>query len=252
MPPADRALHRLAVKNGADGSRHPRATGQRGPTQIPGVVPAFLQRFRRHSGSTLRLVERSGERCGGPVLLAGLVLGLGVVQLSSGALGQTSRFSLELLMLLVLQLVGPMLVTLIAMALLLPGWLEAGVQRQGGWGAPIAASALVGALLLLLFLTATLTGGVLASPRADLLAEFREVLGGVMLMDLLRSSLRSAVFLAVLCGWSLWRGGIRLLRGLPATLVSSDLMVEGLTLLLGLKLIWIMALDPLQLSGSAP
>lgn len=43
-----------------------------------------------------RLAERNGERCGGPVILAGLLMGLGVVQLASGPLAQTSRFSLEL------------------------------------------------------------------------------------------------------------------------------------------------------------
>jgi hypothetical protein len=185
------------------------------------------------------------------VLLAGLVMGLGVVQLSSGSLGQTSRFSLELLILLVLQLVGPMLVTLFAMALLLPRWLELSPERRASWGPSLAASALVGALLLVLFLMAAITGGVLASPRADLIAEFNEVFSGVLLSDLLRSTLRAAVFLAVLCGWSRYRGHPRLQRNVAPALVSSDLMVEGLMLLLGLKLLWITIIDPLHLSASA-
>ena len=200
----------------------------------------------------LRRAETAGERCGGPVLLAGLVLGLGVVELSSGALGQTSRFSLELLILLVLQLVGPMLVTLIAMALLLPRWLERCSKPHADWGPTVAASALVGALLLLLFLSAAIAGGVLASPRADLIAEVAEISRDLMLTDLLRSTLRAAVFLVVLCGWSLLRGRRRLRRNIAPALVSSDLMVEGLTLLLGLKLFWITAIDPLHLSASAP
>lgn len=200
----------------------------------------------------LQRAETAGERCGGPVLLAGLVLGLGVVELSSGALGQTSRFSLELLILLVLQLVGPMLVTLIAMALLLPRWLERCSKPRADWGPTVAASALVGALLLLLFLSAAIAGGVLASPRADLIAEVAEISRDLMLTDLLRSTLRAAVFLVVLCGWSLLRGRRRLQRNIAPALVSSDLMVEGLTLLLGLKLFWITAIDPLHLSASAP
>lgn len=200
---------------------------------------------------TLQLSERCGERCGGPILLAGLVLGIGVVELSSGALGQTSRFSLELLVLLVLQLVGPMLVTLIAMALLLPRWLERDPATRPVGASSITSSALVGGLLLLLFLVAALSGGVLASPRADLIAEFSDVLSGVLLSDLLRSTLRSAFFLAVLCGWSELRGGRRLRRDVDPALVSSDLMVEGLMLLLGLKLFWITAIDPLRLSASA-
>ena len=43
----------------------------------------------------LRQAERQGQRCGGTILPAGLVLGACVVELSSGPLGQTSRFSLE-------------------------------------------------------------------------------------------------------------------------------------------------------------
>jgi hypothetical protein len=200
----------------------------------------------------LRLAERHGQRCGGPVLLAGLVLGLGVVQLSSGPLGQTSRFSLELLILLVLQLVGPMLVTLLAMALLLPRWLEQDRSRdEQAWRHSVPAAALVGGLLLLLFFLAALIGGVLASPRADLIGEFRELSSGVLLSDLLRSMFRSAFFLAIVCVWSQWRGYITLNRGVSPALVSSNLLVEGLMLLLGLKLLWITLLDPLRLSASA-
>jgi hypothetical protein len=200
----------------------------------------------------LHLAERCGQRCGGVVLLAGFVLGFGVVELSCGPLAQTSRFGLELLTLLVLQLVGPMLVTLLAMALLLPTWLD---QRQASgprpWTVSVPAAALVGGLLLLLFLLAALTGGVLASPRADLIGEARELFSGVLLADLLRSMLRCALFLAILCGWSQWRGVKQIKRGVAPALVSSNLLVEGLMLLLGLKLLWITALDPLRLSGSA-
>lgn len=217
----------------------------------PRQLPASLERLSANAGCTLQLAERAGERCGGPVLLAGLVMGLGVVELSSGTLGQTSRFSLELLILLVLQLVGPMLVTLISMALLLPRWLEPSPEGSRNWSPSLAASALAGALLLLLFFTAAVTGGVLASPRADLVAEFNEILSGVLLSDLLRACLRAAFFLVVLCGWSQLRGRRRLQRHVAPALVSSDLMVEGLMLLLGLKLLWITAIDPLRLSASA-
>lgn len=200
----------------------------------------------------LRLAERCGQRCGGVVLLAGFVLGFGVVELSCGPLAQTSRFSLELLTLLVLQLVGPMLVTLMAMALLLPAWLE---QSDGSgaraWRVAVPAAAVVGALLLLLFLLSALTGGVLASPRADLIGEVRELLSGVVLADLLRSMLRCAVFLAILCSCSQWRGVKQIKRGSAAALVGSNLLVEGLMLLLVLKLLWITILDPLHLSSSA-
>lgn len=46
-----------------------------------------------------------------------------MVDLSVTALGQTSRFSLQLLVLLVIQLIGPVLVSVLAMALLMPPWL---------------------------------------------------------------------------------------------------------------------------------
>lgn len=215
-----------------------------------GRVPGFHPLRAQGLLEVLHLAERQGLRCGGPVLLAGLVLGAGVVELSSGPLAQTSRFSLELLILLVLQLVGPMLVTLLAMALLLPRWLEHS-ERHGAraWRQALPAALLVGALLLLLFLAAALVGGVLASPRADLIGELRELMGGVLLIDLLRSTLRAAVFLAVLCAFSQWRGRIQLGHGLDPTLVSSNLLVEGLMLLLGLKLVWITVLDPLQLGA---
>lgn len=110
------------------------------------------------------------------------------------------------------------------MALLLPLWLEHAQQRGG------RAS-------VLLFLLASLVGGALASPRADLIGELRELLDGVLLKDLLRSTLRASVFQMILCAFS----------GLAPTLVSSNLLVEGLMLLLGLKLVWVMALDPLKL-----
>lgn len=211
-----------------------------------------IRHLTRATIHTLQLAERRGERCGGPILLAGLVLGLGVVELSSGSLGQTSRFSLELLILLVLQLAGPMLVALIAMALLLPEWLEPSTSGAGRSLMPsLAASGLLGGLLLLLMLMASVIGGVLASPRADLMAEFSEVLNGVMVADLLRSTLRSAFFLAVLCGWSQIRAHRHLLRNVAPARVSSDLLVEGLLLLLGLKLFWIVAIDPLHITASA-
>lgn len=214
-------------------------------------MPAVFKPVLLRSLQILRVAECSGERCGASVLIAGLLVGIGVVELSCGPLGQTSRFSLELLILLVLQLVGPGVVALISMALLMPRWLATCQQHEQRFDPSALAGGLVGAVLLLLFLTAALIGGVLASPRADLVAEFTDVLGGVLLPDLLRSTLRSAMFLAVLCSWCQWRGRRQLKRGLAPALVSSDLMVEGLMLLFSLKLIWVTLIDPLRVSLSA-
>jgi len=211
---------------------------------VDAIGPAW-----RTLATVATLAERQGERCGGPVILAGLVLGLGVVQLASGPLAQTSRFSLELLILLVLQLVGPMLLALLALALLLPRWLER-VQRLGtlAWRSSAPAAAAVGVLLMLLFFVAALCGGVLATPRADLVGEVRDLLQGVLLRDLSRACLRAGVFLGLVCLWSQWRlaRGLRLQRD-PGLLVS-DQLAEGLVLLLLLKLLWITVVDPLNLS----
>jgi hypothetical protein len=199
----------------------------------------------------LEQCESYGQRCGGPVLLVGAVLGSGVVQLVSGPLGQTSRFSLELLILLMLKLTGPLLVAILAMALLLPHWLT--VERPS---APVAtvrivlAAALVGALLQLMLLVAALCGGLLASPRADLVGEWRDLLGGLRLGDVVRSMARAALFLASICGWMIWRTGAGHASMRHRELLTSNLLVEGLMVLMGLKLAWIMVVEPLRLSAS--
>ena len=199
----------------------------------------------------LRELERNGQRCGGPVLLAGFAMGYGLVTLSS-SLGQSSRFALELLVLVKLQLVGPALVSLLAMALLLPHWLDR-VESRGSkaWHHCLPAAALAGLVLMLMLFVAALIGGVLASPRADLAQEFNELLSGIQLSDLLRPLIRSGAFLAVLCGWSQWRGVNALQQKRPMTLVVSNLLVEGLMLALLLKLIWVFSIDPPSLRSLA-
>ena len=192
----------------------------------------------------LRELERNGQRCGGPVLPAGFAMGYGLVTLSS-SLGQSSRFALELLVLVKLQLLGPALVSLLAMALLLPHWLDRVESRATkAWHHCLPAAALAGLVLMLMLFVAALIGGVLASPRADLAQEFNELLSGIQLSDLLRPLIRSGAFLAVLCGWSQWRGGNALQQKLPMALVVSNLLVEGLMLALLLKLIWVFSIDP--------
>jgi len=199
----------------------------------------------------LRELERNGQRCGGPVLLAGFAMGYGLVTLSS-SLGQSSRFALELLVLVKLQLLGPALVSLLAMALLLPHWLDR-VESRGSkaWHHCLPAAALAGLVLMLMLFVAALIGGVLASPRADLAQEFNELLSGIQLSDLLRPLIRSGAFLAVLCGWSQWRGGNALQQKLPMALIVSNLLVEGLMLALLLKLIWVFSIDPPSLRSLA-
>jgi hypothetical protein len=133
------------------------------------------------------MAERNGERCAGPVILAGLLIGLRMVQLASGPMAQTSRFSLELLILL-------------ALAWLLPRWMaRIELKGQVSWSRSVPAAVVVGALLLLMFFVAAVCGGVLATPRADLVDKFRDLLAGVLLIDVTRACLRAGVFLGLLC-----------------------------------------------------
>jgi len=200
----------------------------------------------------LNTAERNGQRCGGPVLLSGMVVGAGLVELSAGPLGQNSRFSLELLTLLVLQLVGPLVVSLLAMALMMPNWLDR-VERRGAkaWLVSVPASALLAAVLLLLFLVSSLCAGALTTPRSDLIGEARALLSGVALKDVLRAMLRTSVFLACICAWSQWRGYQELQRNRHPALMVSNLLMEGLMVLFALKLLWITVLDPINLGGAS-
>ena len=85
--------------------------------------------------TSLLIAERDGERCAGPVLIAGIAVGVGVIQLSTQGLKQSSHLSLNLLSLLVLELIGPILVSVLGMALLLPRWIERVDQPDRGTGA---------------------------------------------------------------------------------------------------------------------
>ena len=200
----------------------------------------------------LNTAERNGQRCGGPVLLSGMVVGAGLVELSAGPLGQNSRFSLELLTLLVLQLVGPLVVSLLAMALMMPNWLDR-VERRGdrAWLVSVPASALLAAVLLLLFLVSSLCAGALTTPRSDLVGEARALLSGLALKDVIRAMLRCSFFLACICGWSQWRGYQELKRNRHPALMVSNLLMEGLMVLFALKLLWITVLDPINLEAAS-
>ena len=57
-------------------------------------------------------------------------------------------------------------------------------------------------------------------------------------VELLRSLLRSAGFLAALCAWCQWRAEGPLRQGHRKTYIVSNLLMEGLMMGIGLKLIW--------------
>lgn len=115
--------------------------------------------MRGFLATILRQLERDGQRCGGPVVLAGFAVGFGLVTLSS-SLGQASRFGLELLVLVKLQLMRPVLVSLLAMALLLPSWIDRVVQHGGrSWHHSLPAAMGTGLLLMLMLFVAALVEG---------------------------------------------------------------------------------------------
>jgi hypothetical protein len=196
--------------------------------------------------SAFVIAERDGERCAGPVLLSGSVVGFGVIQLATNVLTQPSRFSLELLVLLVFQLLGPILVSVLAMALLLPRWLERITEQHNAtWQLSVLAAAVVGLLLMLMFFVSAIVGGILVSPRSDLLRETTDLLSGIRLRDLLHTLVRSGVFLSCICAWCQWRALTALRSGRSGALIVSNLLVEGLMLALTLKLVWVLAFNTL-------
>ena len=102
-----------------------------------------------------------------------MAVGVGVIQLSTQGLKQSSHLSLNLLSLLVLELIGPILVSVLGMALLLPRWIER-VEQAGSrhWRRSIFSAALVGALLMLMFFSASLLSGILITPRSEMVGDF--------------------------------------------------------------------------------
>ena len=196
----------------------------------------------------LRAVERDGIRCGAPVLLAGFVAGAGLAEVAAGPLGLASRTICELVILLVLQVAGPVLVVLLALVQLGPLWLER-VQEQGlrAWRVAVPAAAILAPLLLNLFLVAALVSGAMFTPRADLMGEVGDVLSGLQLHDLAITWIRSSVFFAVICGWCLRRCERGLLRQAPPGVIVSELFSHGIVVILLLKLVWLVAVDPFSL-----
>lgn len=188
---------------------------------------------------TLLIAERDGARCAGPVLIAGLAVGVGVVQLTTQTLKESSHLSLHLLMLLVLELMGPVLVSVLGMALLLPRWLErVQAAKALAWKRNVPSAALVGALLMVMFLCSSLISGVLMTPRGEMISELMDLLRQIQLRAVVRSILRCAGFLALLCAWCQWRAHRDVVQGHAKSYIVSNLLAEGLMIGLSLKVIW--------------
>ncbi len=205
----------------------------------------------RPLGAFLVLVDRDGQRCSVPVLLSGAVVGTGVVRLMSEALAQTSRFSVEVLMLMVLQVFGPMLVAMVAIVRLTPDWVQRiEVEGRQAWRTVVMTALPLALFLMLQFLVVSLISGVAASPRADFLGEMSELLGGLEWSDLVRAMLRCAVFLVAGATWCLRETLVGIARRRTVANIVGDGILHALLMVLLLKLFWILAIDPLRLGRS--
>ena len=202
--------------------------------------------------TVLLIAERDGQRCAGPVLIAGVAVGIGVIQLSTGTLKQSSHLSLQLLSSLVLELLGPLMVSVLGMALLLPRWIDR-VAATGprAWRRSVPGAALVSIVLMLMFFSASVLAGILITPRSELGVKLMEILANTSFLDLMRSLLRSAGFLAALCAWCQWRAEEPLHQGHRKTYIVSNLLMEGLMIGIGLKLTWFLVSQLLPLQNSA-
>ena len=201
----------------------------------------------------LLIAEEDGERCAGPTLLAGVAIGVGIIKLSSEALRQSSHLSLQMLSILVLELMGPLLVSVFGMALLLPRWIDR-VEKSSSrhWGLLIASSALVGAGLMLMFFTASMIAGVLITPRDEMVTELMDLLASIEPRYFFRAVLRCTAFLAILCTWCLWRTSTALKKGHEKTYIASNLLLEGLMIGFTLKLIWLLIVNSFSNTGFGP
>ncbi|MFY7695105.1 MAG: hypothetical protein ACOVQK_02065, partial [Cyanobium sp.] len=114
----------------------------------------------------LRLAERDGRRCATLVLLIGTVFGVGLTRLLQAGFNLSATQSVQVLVVAMLYLVGPLVVALIAFTRLTPLWLRR--ARAGGGEAvwlTLGPALLVGPFLLIHGLMGAVLGGVLASVR---------------------------------------------------------------------------------------
>lgn len=196
----------------------------------------------------LRMVERDGIRCAGLVLVIGAVFGIGLVRLLEQGLQLSSQQSLRVLVLAMLHLVGPLVVALIAFTRLTPQWLRRGRGggREGGWLTLVPAF-LVGPLLLIHALMGALAGGALASAQGGLEMGLAQAIGAITPLDLLSALLRTALYLAAAALLCLWEVQRRFLNQAGAEDLIASLIAREIALMVGLKLIWTLAVNPLTL-----
>ncbi|MEB3334387.1 MAG: hypothetical protein VKP70_05320 [Cyanobacteriota bacterium] len=196
----------------------------------------------------LRMAERDGSRCAALVLLVGAVFGVGLMRLLQGGFNLSAVQSLRVLVVAMLYLVGPLVVSLIAFTRLTPQWLRRarGGGSRAGW-LTLGPALLVGPLLLIHGLMGAVVGGVLASSRGGVELGLAQAMGAIAPLDLLSALARTALYLAAAALLCLWES-----RRLPPDRAGAEdqiasLIAREIALLVGLKLVWTLAVNPIAL-----
>ena len=196
----------------------------------------------------LRMAERDGTRCAGLVLLMGAVFGVGLIRLLQEGLGLSSQQALRVLVVAMLHLVGPLVVALIAFTRLTPLWLRR--SREGGARAgwlTLGPALVVGPLLLIHALMGGLVGGVMANAQGGLEFRLAYAVRSIVPTDLLSALLRTALYLAAAALLCLWEARSRPLNQAGAEDLIASLIAREIALMVGLKLIWTLAVAPVSL-----
>jgi hypothetical protein len=196
----------------------------------------------------LRLAERDGRRCATLVLLIGTVFGVGLTRLLQAGFNLSATQSVQVLVVAMLYLVGPLVVALIAFTRLTPLWLRR--ARAGGGEAvwlTLGPALLVGPFLLIHGLMGAVVGGVLASVRGGVELRLAQAMGAILPLDLLSALLRTALYLAAAALLCLWEARRFPLDRAGAEDLIASLIAREIALLVGLKLVWTLAVNPISL-----
>ncbi|MFN9645995.1 MAG: hypothetical protein ACK6BG_12965 [Cyanobacteriota bacterium] len=194
------------------------------------------------------MAERDGRRCAPLVLLIGTVLGVGLTRLLQGGLNLSAAQSLRVLVVAMLYLAGPLVVALIAFTRLTPLWLRR--ARGGGTEAAwltLGPALLVGPLLLVHGLMGAVLGGVLTGVGGGIEGRLAEAIGAIPPLELIAALIRTALYLSaagLLCLWEARR--LPLNRARAEDLIAS-LIAREIAMLVGLKLLWTLAVSPIAL-----
>ena len=196
----------------------------------------------------MQMAERDGTRCASLVLLIGTVFGVGLTRLLQEGLDLAPQQALRLLVVAMLYLVGPLVVSLIAFTRLTPLWL----RRARGGGAAVGWLTLVpplvvGPLLMVDALAGALVGGVLASGGSGLEQRISHAVGAIVPLDLASALLRTALYLGAAALLCLWEAQRQPLNRAGAEDLIASLIAREIALMVGMKLVWTLAVDPIPL-----